>query len=273
MTDKEKLKYLQDNENLLHIIHYSCENLNDNNEGYSPRITSIAVVHIASDTTHSFSIHLIAEQMEIERDKITEKYNELEKVMLEDFNEFIKNHQNALWIHWNMNNINYGFEAIEHRYKVLSKKNPSKVSDTKKFNLSKMILGIYGKDCVDHPRMPNLMELNGGHHRDYLSGEEEVSAFKNQEYVKLHNSTIGKAKWFESMYKKLQKGKINTTRSNWKHKLNTFLEHPVTKLIGFIAVLFSIYQLVILLATENPNKTLEEEQVTHEISKPQDIKK
>ena len=148
MTNKEKLNYLNNNQDLLHIIHYSCENLNDNNEGYSPRITSIAVVHIASDTTHSFSIHLIAEQMGIERDKIIEKYNELEQVMLEDFNDFIKNHQNALWVHWNMNNINYGFEAIEHRYKVLSKTNLSKVLDTKKFNLSKMILGIDRKSVV-----------------------------------------------------------------------------------------------------------------------------
>jgi hypothetical protein len=273
LTDKEKLEYLKNNENLLHIIHYSCENLNDNNEGYSPRITSIAIVHIASDTTHSFSIHLIAEQMEIERSKIAERYNELEKVMLNDFNEFIKNHQDALWIHWNMNNINYGFEALDHRYKVLTKNNASKVIDTKKFNLSKMILGIYGSDCVDHPRMPNLMELNGGHHRDYLSGKDEVNAFKNQEYVKLHNSTIGKAKWFEIMYKKLQNRKINTTRSNWKHKLNSFLEHPIVKLIGFIAVLFSIYQLVILLTIEKPNKSLEKEQVTHEISKPKKAQK
>ncbi len=59
-----------------------------------------------------------------------------------------------------------------------------------------------------------------------------------------HNSTICKAKWFEIMYKKLQNRKINTTRSNWKHKLDTFLEHPIVKLIGFIAVLFSIYQLI-----------------------------
>lgn len=264
MTEKQKLKYLQDNENLLHIIHYSCENLNDNNEGYSPRITSIAIIHISSDTTHSFSIHLIAEQKGIERNKITEKYNELEKIMLEDFNEFIKNHQDALWIHWNMNNINYGFEALEHRYKVLTKNNLFKVSDIKKFNLSKMILAIYGKDCVDHPRMSNLMQLNGGYHRNYLSGEEEVDAFKKQEYIKLHNSTIGKAKWFESMYKKLQKGKINTTRSNWIYKLNAFLEHPLTKLVGFIAVLFSIYQLVVLLTTKTPDKTFKDELKPHE---------
>lgn len=243
MTTKEKLEHLRKNEDLIYIIHYSCENLNDNNEGYSPRITSIAIVHIASDTTHSFSIHLVAEQMKIDRDEIKDKYNKVEKVMLEEFNTFIKNHSNALWIHWNMSNINYGFQAIEHRYEVLTKNQLNEVSDTRKFNLSNMILGIYGKKSIDHPRMPTLMKLNG----DYLSGEDEVKAFENQEYFKLHKSTIGKAKWFEFMYKLLQKRKIKTSRSDWKTKISTFLEHPLIKLLGFIAMLFSLYKLCIYL--------------------------
>ena len=99
MDVKEQLKYLKQNENLIYIIHYSCENLNDNNEGYSPRITSIAIVHIASDTTHSFSIHLIAEELGINRSDIKQKYDEVEKVMLNEYNEFLKNHQDAIWIH------------------------------------------------------------------------------------------------------------------------------------------------------------------------------
>ena len=243
LTIKEKLKYLEKNKDSIYIIHYSCENLNDNNEGYSPRITSIAIIHVETDTTHSFSIHLVAEQLKIDRNEIKNKYDDIEKVMLEEFNHFIKNHQDGLWIHWNMSNINYGFQAIEHRYKVLTGKDAIKISDLKKFNLSKMILGIYGKDCVEHPRMPNLMKLNGGTHRDFLSGEEEVKAFENQEYFKLHKSTIGKINWFEIMYKKLQTRKIKTSKTNFPNKISTFLEHPYIKLLGFIAVLFALYRI------------------------------
>ena len=245
LTTKEKLEYLKKNEDSIYIIHYSCENLNDNNQGYSPRITSIAIVHIASDTTHSFSIHLVAEQLKIDRDKIKDKYNKVEKVMLKEFNDFIQNHPDALWLHWNMSNINYGFQAIEHRYKVLTENQSYEVSDIKKFNLSNMILDIYGKESIDHPRMSTLMKLNGDLHRDYLSGEDEVKAFENQEYFKLHKSTIAKAKWFEFMYKLLQKRKIKTSRSDWKTKINTFLEHIIIKILGFIAVLFSLYKLFI----------------------------
>ena len=90
MKINDKLKHLKNNENLIHIIHYSCENLNDNNDNFSPRITSIAIIHFSSFTTHSFSMHLIAEEMGIKREEISKRYNEIEKKMLENFYEFIK---------------------------------------------------------------------------------------------------------------------------------------------------------------------------------------
>lgn len=245
MDVKETLKHLKQNENLVHIIHYSCENLNDNNDNYSPRITSIAVIHLSSYTTHSFSMHLIAEEVGIDRAEIDSKYNEIEKQMLQEFYEFVKNHPDALWIHWNMSNINYGFEALAHRYKVLTKERAPEIRDIHKYNLSYMILQVYGKDCVDHPRMPNLMKLNGGIHRDVLQGDEEVQAFKNKEYVKLHNSTLAKAGWFANMYVYLQKRKIKTTRTDWLNKISRFVEHPYIKLISFIAVVYTLIDLTI----------------------------
>lgn len=226
MDTKEALTNLKRNKNLIHIIHYSCENLNDNNDNYSPRITSIAIIHIDSYATHSFSMHLTAEEMDIDRGSIMEHYNEIEKQMLIRFYDFVKNNTDSLWIHWNMSNINYGFEALAHRYKVLTKEDAPSIKDTNKFNLSYMILDTYGRDCVDHPRMPSLMKLNGGIHRDILQGEEEVQAFKDQEYVRLHNSTMAKANWFADMYQKLLNKKINTTRTDWLNKVSRFVEHP-----------------------------------------------
>ena len=70
MSTKETLRKLRENEQSLFIVHYSCQNLNDNNENYSPRITSIAVLHVGSSTMHSFSIHLVAEIKQIPREEI-----------------------------------------------------------------------------------------------------------------------------------------------------------------------------------------------------------
>ncbi len=243
MNYRETIKFLKDNVKQIYAIHYSCQNLSDNNENYSPRITSIAVLHIGGDVMHSFSMHLVAETMGISRSDIHNHYNEIEERMLRDFYDFIGSNGNSYWLHWNMSNINYGFEAIIHRFRVLTCNMPPRIEDSRKFNLSALILERYGKNCVDHPRMTKLMELNGGMHRDFLTGSDEVAAFEAKEYIKLHNSTMTKAYWFKAMLFRLFSNKVKTQRSNIGHKINVLLETPLVKLLGFIAILFTIFQL------------------------------
>jgi hypothetical protein len=244
LSEKNRLKILKENEQNLFVIHYSCQNLNDNNENYSPRITSIAVLHVGSSTMHSFSIHLVAEFKDIARESIHEHYDILEKEMLTQFFNFVSDNDNGFWLHWNMSNINYGFEALAHRYKVLSKLEAKRIPDSKKYNLSTLLLSNYGKDCVSHPRMANFMKLNEGEHRDNLSGKEEVEAFAAKEYVKLHKSTMSKVYWFQHMYFLLQQNKVKIQNRNWGYKVNHFMERPSVKILGFVSVLFSIFQLI-----------------------------
>ncbi len=44
--------------------------------------------------------------------KIEDYYDDLEKEMLDEFFLFVSKHNNYNRIHWNMRDINYGFEAI-----------------------------------------------------------------------------------------------------------------------------------------------------------------
>lgn len=264
MDSPSQVKFLKKNVNSLLVIHYSCQNLNDNNEGFSPRITSIAVFHVGSSTMHSFSIHLIAEIKKISRADIDGRYDDLEAVMLEDFYRFVQSHQDHYWLHWNMTNINFGFETIEHRYRVLTDKTPPKVDDSKKYNLSSLISDIYGKDYVDHPKMPNLMEVNGGKPRDFLTGAEEVEAFERKEYLKLHKSTMCKVYFFNSVFHKLSTRKLKTSRTNWRAKVNQALESLPAKTLALIAVLYSVGQLgynvyaAINSEEEKPSETIEQ---------------
>lgn len=259
MSATDDIKFLTKNENSLLVVHYSCQNLNDNNEGYSPRITSIAVLHVHSSTMHSFSIHLVAEVKKITREEIHNHYDELEAVMLEDFYRFVQQHQDHYWLHWNMTNINFGFETIEHRYRVLCDKAPPKVDDSKKYNLSSLVSAIYGSNYVDHPKMPNLMDLNGGKSRDFLSGAEEVEAFNRKEYLKLHKSTMTKVYFFKSVFHKLQSRKLITKRSNWPAKINRALESLPAKVLALIAVLYTVGQLGFSAYTHLQNNGLENE--------------
>ena len=194
------------------IIHYSCESFYDIKDGHTPRITSIAVYHYATAQTDSFSIHKMAEKAHIQRGDIKGHYDELERSMLDEFFEYAKEHQNYVWIHWNMRDINYGFRAIEHRYSVLGGQ-PYSIPDDKKIDLARLMIDCYGVGYIGHPRMEKLLEKNHIQAKDYLTGQQEADAFETGEYVKLHMSTLRKVDVFANL---LNRAINNTLKVNSK---------------------------------------------------------
>jgi len=129
------------------VVHYSCESFYGKTDGKTPRVTSIAVRNLASGQTDSFSIHQIAEERRITFDKIAEHYDELERAMLDRYFEFLRTRQHCNWIHWNMRDVNFGFAAIEHRFRVLGG-NPIQVSEDRKFDLSRALVDLYGVQYI-----------------------------------------------------------------------------------------------------------------------------
>src|SRR5208337_484692 len=93
------------------IVHYSCESFYERSDGNSPRITSIAVRNLATAQTQSFSIHQAAERKGIALKDIPNQYDELEKLMLGEYFEHLRQHQGMNYLHWKMRDINYGFAA------------------------------------------------------------------------------------------------------------------------------------------------------------------
>jgi hypothetical protein len=182
------------------LIHYSCESFYNIKDGRTPRITSIAIRYLNSSQTISFSIHKIAELKKIAHSEITERYDELEKQMLSDFYSFVNEHKSYRWLHWNMRDINFGFEAIKHRAMILGVKTYD-ISDNNKFDFSRLLIEKYGKKYASHPRLKCLIEINSISPKNWLEGEEEATAFDNQEYVKLHQSTLSKVNVMENILK------------------------------------------------------------------------
>ncbi|WP_026728955.1 hypothetical protein [Flavobacterium denitrificans] len=188
---KELLQRISDNAIEYLIIHYSCESFYDLPEGNTPRITSIGVRYVKNAQTHSFSIHKIAELRQIASDQINQNYNDLEKAMLDEYFDFVSKHINHKWIHINMRNINYGFEAINHRYRVLGG-NPISINDDSKIDLARLFIDLYGKEYAPHPRFESLYLLNNITMTDFLNGTQEAQAFVEGNYVGLHQSTLRK---------------------------------------------------------------------------------
>lgn len=178
------LKNIKKNPQDFYVIHYSCQSLYDDNEGLSPRITSIAITHLATRQTVSFSTHAVAEELKISRENVIKNLDEIERKLLSEFYNFIRDRRDKFWIHWNMRNLTYGFEHIQHRYRVLVDDNIPVIPVERRINLNDILKDYYGDNYAPHPRLMSLMELNGGLHRHFLSGKEEVQAFQNNEFIK-----------------------------------------------------------------------------------------
>ena len=210
---KQKLAELMDKPEHTIVIHYSCESFYDRPDGTSPRITSVAARNLDSGQTASFSIHQVAERHRYPISEIGKHYDKLERQMLDEFYEYVRTHSGFTWLHWNMRDINYGFPAIAHRYRVLGG-HPVDVPDSKLVDLSRLLLAIYGIRYIDHPRLQKLIEKNAISPRDILSGFEEASAFERGEYVKLHFSTLRKVDALADIADRTDKGALKTN-SKW----------------------------------------------------------
>ncbi|OLO25324.1 hypothetical protein BTR23_24880 [Alkalihalophilus pseudofirmus] len=205
----ETINELVNNASHLLLIHYSCESFYNVPSGYTPRVTSIAVRYYNTAQTKSFAIHKVAETQKIPFEDIEQNYDELEREMLKEFFQFVKKHKSYNWIHWNMRDLNYGFEAIENRYKVLGGR-PNIIEDDKKYDLARLLIDIYGVGYFGHPRLEKLIEKNNISNRDFLDGQTEATAFANKEYVKLHMSTLKKVDVFHSILDKVASGSLKT---------------------------------------------------------------
>ena len=210
---KDIFKEIDKNPENYLIVHYSCESFYNIADGHTPRITSIAVYSYASAQTDSFSIHKIAEKMHISMLEIESRYDELEKKMLDEYFEYIREHKNYKWIHWNMRDINYGFKAIEHRYEVLGGE-PINVDDANKIDLSRLFIQCYGVNYIEHPRMEKLLLLNNIQAKDYLKGADEAAAFAAKEYIKLHQSTLRKVDVFADLLNRAIQNTLKV-KSKW----------------------------------------------------------
>lgn len=209
----EKMRQLQEHASVTLVIHYSCESFYDKADGRTPRITSIAVRNLASGQTDSFSIHQVAEERHVAFEVIDQQYDQLEVVMLNRFMDFVRAHQPYTWMHWNMRDVNYGFAAIEHRYRVLGG-TPVEIPEERKFDLARALVDIYGVGYAKHPRLASLVALNHITDRDLLTGAQEAEAFERKQYVKLHQSTLRKVDTLANIFERAESRTLKT-QATW----------------------------------------------------------
>lgn len=236
----------------VNVIHYSCESFYDRNDGTSPRITSIAVHNLGSSQTKSFSIHQTAEIRGFDLDDIEENYDELEKAMLNDFYTHVDKRNNYRWLHWNMRDSNYGFEAIAHRFRVLNGKTRDMpdLPQAQRYDLAVILSTIYGPEYTGHPRMQTIMKRNNITDKDFLKGSEEAEAFESKDFVRLHQSTLRKVQVISNIAELAWRNELDTQTPLWKfYGLNLkawveeVTEHWMFKVLGALALGYTLYEI------------------------------
>ena len=197
------------------VIHYSCESFYERTDGRSPRITSIAIRKLDAGQTVSFSIHQVAEVDGIDLSGIAAQYDTLERKMLDAYFAHIGSHRGMKYLHWNMRDINYGFAAIEHRYRVLGGQ-PFVILDDNKFDLARLLIDIYGVGYTGHPRLTTILDKNRVEPRDFLNGASEAQAFEQQNYVGLHQSTLRKVDVLANIAGRAYDRSLKTNTTWWE---------------------------------------------------------
>lgn len=214
----ELLKEILKDRNKSIVIHYSCESF-VTSHGNTPRVTSICIRYLGNAQTKSFSIHLQAQFEKKDFNNLSDKdYDELEQKMLSDFYDFAKKHRDFKWVHWNMRDSNYGFEAIANRYKILSGE-PFEIDEDRRYDFPRILSKIYTHDYEKNKpdgRLLNLANRNLITAIDALKGVDESAAFENKQYLQLHKSTLRKVDIIDSIIDRTDKGDLKVT-SKKKH--------------------------------------------------------
>lgn len=231
-----------------YLIHYSCESFyaapGQPPVGHSTRVTSIAIRNLKSAQTKTWSIQKSAEllkqlvnltslaagrQAMSSPTQISTILDPLERDMLDGYFQFLASHVESTFIHWNMRDDNYGFSALEHRYRVLGG-TPTILSDNRKLDLARELVTLYGRKYAPHTspkgrkgRLMSIIELNGIADVDALQGAEEADAFVNGDFIKLQQSTLRKVDILANVFDRTHQKSLVTKASF----IDKYGVHPV----------------------------------------------
>ncbi|MEA1997027.1 MAG: hypothetical protein U9N45_05285 [Gemmatimonadota bacterium] len=237
------------------LINYSCECFDHWETVRTPRITAIAVHNLDSGPAAFFSIRKEAERLDIPLEEIDSRYDELEKAMLGEYFHFIRSRDDSIFLRWDRGGVRYGFAVLEQRYIELGGK-PYSLDRSRKYNLSRALMHIYGQRYIHHPRLENLIKKNGISSEGFLDRKLEIEAFNNKKYDELHISAQRKAEALAGIFRLTADRSLETdarigdiygfspgifveiAKSLWKDRAVRF----IIKLAGVIALIYVIFR-------------------------------
>lgn len=188
----------------LYTVHYACQNLNDVRDA-PPAVSCVSFYDVTSGTASAFSLANIGEASISIEDR--------EVLLLQSALKFMRDHAEARWLHWKMTRPEYGFQALADRLTWLSYDPPPLPPSDRRHDLSRIIAERYGRDYAPHPRLQNLIRINGLSSRYARWGAEEPQLTGQGEYTGVQRSATEKVRLLADIFDLLVEGRLQTENS------------------------------------------------------------
>jgi len=185
-------------------IHYGCENLYAAVD-HPAAVSCVAFCRVERADAGSFSVVDFAHQSAA---------NAPEIAVLTEYFDFVRQNAGAAILHWNMSKADYGFSALEARYRFLTGEEPPYgVPRDRTYDLDDLIANEYGPDYAPHPRLVSLAALNSLSRHHALGGREEADKFESGDHGSVRRSIDEKARWIAMLGVRFLDGQLKTARS------------------------------------------------------------
>ena len=133
------LESLLEQPGTVNVIHYACESFENPTTQGSPRITAIAIRRLQSAQTITYSLSGEAAEAKLSTGEIDDRLDELERRLLSKFYNYVEQNGNHNWLHWNMRDSTFGFNAIASRFSILGG-TPIAIPDGQLFDLARSLV-------------------------------------------------------------------------------------------------------------------------------------
>jgi len=134
------------------------------------------------------------------------------------------------------------------RRAFLHSQNPVEIPTERLYDVSMLLVERYGANYIEHPRLRNLVKLNGFTDLNFLTGPEEAAAFADRNYSVVHQSTVRKVDCIGSILDRAVADRLKTRASWWERKglslraVPCFLkDHWLWTVIGILASVSGIF--------------------------------
>ncbi|MGH9422373.1 MAG: hypothetical protein ACRD3J_20520, partial [Thermoanaerobaculia bacterium] len=182
----------------LWTVHYACAGFKHADSGPLP-VSAVCFREVSSLAEATFSL--------------TDRREQGEEYVLRSFYEFIGDHSDVHFLHWNMNRSDYGFGPLENRYIfLLGSEAPTRIADARQHDLDDLIGHVHGRTFATHPKLHSLGALNGFLFRAHLTGAEEARLFDQAKHGDIKRSCEEKVRLIAFLAERFLRGSLVTAQ-------------------------------------------------------------